>query len=390
MSNITLTAYPVKQGGTTFYLSALPAADLIDDDHFRVDHWNATNQEGYQREINQSHAHRLARYLGKAYVTDDDNTRTRQESGKSIQAQAVTTNALPSSIVINFRHPLAVTPIPDSNGAVSIKLDEWPGYFIDGQHRIEAVKEILEQDENSDLAEYEFAVTLTNFSLEEEMIHFRNLNSTANRPPKGLNEAISHSLYAKYGRTPASFGEVSRNRATGITMHIATDQTSPWYGKIALGGVRKRAMHTTVQSQFTQSMMGLFNRGRFSDPSESLDRIYDLENNFWLAVQAVWPEAVNNVESSMIQRPGGFFPLHRLLERIFNNLKLNPTEEDFTTLLQAIRSNAGLTGNGWVRHVGTIDQLRLGYSENRGYVIVADYLWNAIDDATKAKVKTVE
>lgn len=381
MKTITLTAYPVVQNNTRFYLTAINAVDLTNEDAWRVDRWNATTKEGYQREINQAHAHRLARYLGRAYEGQPDAPPKLGGHATMSATPINTTNVLPGSIVINFRKPLLVDPIAGGGGALKLTLVDFPGYIIDGQHRIEGVREDI--GNGVEFGDYEFPVTLTEFSLEEEMIHFRNLNTTANRPPKGLNDAISHSLYTKYGHIPATWSEIAANRATGITMRIASELASPWYGKVALGGVRKRAQHTTVQAQFSQSLKTLFVSGRFSDTSENIDHIYGMIRDYWLAVSTVWPEAMSSIESSLIQRPTGMFPLHRLLERIFNNVKTSPSREDFEILLQSIRHNIGLTDAGWYRGTGTIDQMSRGYSTSRSYVIIADYLWAAIDDKTK-------
>lgn len=385
MRSLTLTAYPVIQGSTKFYLSAISAESLVDEEYWRVDRWDPASQEGYQREINQSHSHRLARYLGKAYITGSDPLEDTTETHGRVLAQVATNNALPSSIVVNFRNPLEVRPLPNAGGAVEVVLDKWPGYIIDGQHRIEGIRELI--NGGVDMGDYEFPITLTNLGLEDEMLQFRNLNTTANRPPKGLNDAISYSLYTKYGRTPSTWGEIAASRATGITMRMATDLGSPWHGKIALGGIRKRAMHTTVQAQFARSLRTLFVSGRFSSADENLDHIYQLLLAYWLAVERVWPESVNNMESSIIQRSDGMHSLHQLLARIFNNISVNPTYEDFETLLQSVRDNASLTGDGWTRLTGTIAQLTQGYSASKGQTIVADYLWSAIDDKTKATVR---
>lgn len=385
MKELTLTAYPVKQGNTVFYLTAIAAGNLTDEDYWRIDRWNATTNEGYQREINQSHAHRLARYFSKSYLKGEDDATTHRAESATSKTPVNGNNMLPSAVVINFRNPLEITPL--AGGAVKIRLEKWPGYIIDGQHRIEGVREAI--FDGAEIEDYEFPVTLTNLSLEEEMVQFRNLNTTANRPPKGLNEAISHSLYTKYGRTPSTWSEIANSRATGVVLRLATDITSPWYGKIALGGVRKRAMHTTVQAQFTQSLSTMFNSGRFSDPEEKLENMYTLISNYWLAIQKVWPDAVNNMESSMIMRQTGYHPLNRLLERIFNNIKINPSYEDFVEILESIKVNAQIGDVSWTRGVGQLDQLQKGYSYHKGFTIATDYLWGSVDDVTKSKLRSV-
>lgn len=376
---LTITAYPVKQEGVVFYLTSMKAGNLIDEDYYRIDRWNPATQEGYQREINQTHAHRISRYLGRGYREGDDLDRQKSKPNSN--------NTLPASVVINFRHPLSIHKLSDKGKEVEITIEsQWPGYFIDGQHRVEGARELIESG-NEEMIDYEFPVALTNFTLEEEMMQFRNLNSTANRPARGLNQSIAYALQAQYGRVPASWSEAAQNRVTGITMRLASDQESPWYGRIALGGIRKRAMHSTVQAQFSESIQTIFIRGRYSDPDQKMEVPYETIRNYWEAVEEVWPRAAES-EASVIFRPLGFFPLNRLLDRLFNNIALNPTKEDFVEILTAIRGRLQLDDEAWAHNTGTIYGLVQGYSSNRGYTIVADYLWSGLDEATKTKIRT--
>jgi DGQHR domain-containing protein len=366
----------------------MTAGDLLDRDSFRVDRWNAIDQKGYQREVNPSHAHRLSRYLGRGYVSDIENSFTTHDYKKdgNIPLAPSTTNVLPSSIVINFREVIPVEVLDD--GAVRLTLQDWPGYIIDGQHRVEASRELADTGDE-DILDYEFPVCITQFSLEEEMVHFRNLNTTANRPPKGLNEIIAHTLQTKYGRLPVGLHEIKVNRATGITMRLGTDPESPWYGRIALGGTRKRSNQLTTQSQLTASFDSLFGTGRFADPEFSNDAVYELVSNFWLAVQTVWPKSVANPESSFIMGHLGYRPLHNILNRIFNNVILNPTKSDFVTILENIKANSGIEDpEGWLKGTGTLLKIAHGYTLAKSRSIATDYLWSALDEKTKLSIKT--
>ena len=380
MNKIVLRAFPVKQGDTTFYMTTIKAGNLVDEDYYRVDRWNPANQEGYQREINQTHAHRLGRYLGRGFATDQE---LHERGSHEKLPVANNNNMLPSAVVINFRHPLEMST--NDKGNLEITLDRWPGYIIDGQHRIEAARELIESGDEG-MIDYEFPVTLTNLPLEDEMTQFRNLNSTANRPPRGLNQAIAFTLQNQYGRVPMSWGETATNNVTGITMRIASDSNSPWYGRIALGGIRKRAMHSTVQSQFSDSISTLFTRGRFSDPKQDMDKAYEMIREYWEAVVEVWPGAANN-ETSLLFVPRGFFPLNRVLDRVFNNITLTPTKEDFVEVLETIRDRTQVDDAAWERN-GKVESLGYGFSNSKGLTVIADFLWSGLDEGTKTRIRT--
>jgi DGQHR domain-containing protein len=358
MNPLTITARRVKQGKVSFFETAIAAGNLTDKDAYRVDSWNFATGEGYQREINPQHARKLTHYLEQG----DEHS-----------------NLLPANIVINFRNPIAVKEL--GNGMVELTIQQWPGYIIDGQHRVQAATKAIE--EGSDLTDYEFGVTITNFTVEEEMVHFRNLNYTANRPPKGLGQTITSSLNSKFGWVPKSWSEQAQNRAVTVTMKLATDIESPWYGKIALGGIRKRSYHTTVQSSFVKTLEPLFVTGRFSDPNEKIEHVYELINGFWKAVGIVWPEAMDNPQTAIIQRLGGFATLNRLMGRIFSSINVNASQEEIVALLQQIRENLGVDERAWGYGAGMIKNLRAGYSENKANSVVTDFLWSGISFADR-------
>ena len=359
----TLIARPVKQDDIVFYETAIPAVDLLNEEQFSVDRWNNSSQRGYQREINDQHSRRIAQYLkGNTQVT----------------------NVMPTPVVVNCRGDLKVTPL--DHGMVRLDLPNELLYVVDGQHRIEAVQKV-NADNEATLMDYEFGIVLTNFSLEQEMIHFKLLNSTANRPARGLGQVIGHQLSEMTGVAPVTFTEQQTNAAVGVTIRLTIDQDSPFYGKIAIGGIRRRSFHTTAQSAMVDALLPMFLTGRFSDTTMKADVIYEYVLNFWKAVEVVWPEACANPESSTIQRTIGLTPLAKVLGKIFNNLSINPSYKDYVKVLTEIREKAHVSDDDWANiPQARINALRHGYSMGRGNTIVADYLWSAVNTKAYAQV----
>lgn len=355
-----LIARVVHQGDQQFFETAIPALELIDDDLFRPDRWNPVNNEGYQRELSQEHARRIQQFL-------------KGDNG---------TNVLPTNVIINSRKPLRVEPM--GNGMVQIELRDFPLYIIDGQHRISAMRQ-AEENGTADLSNYELGVTLTQFNLRDEMIHFRNINGRANRPPKALSDVLMGRLAEEFGLVPNSIEEQSIIRANRVVMRLATDINSPWYGKIALGGTRRRAFHITVQSAMTSSMRAMFSNGRFSDPDENTETIYRIFADFWEAIAEVWPETMENPYQYLIMRGGGFFAWHRVLSRILTNLNFNPTKEEFLAALTELRQNTDWDSQFWLfttrGNTSGARQMMIasgsGGSNNRGAVL-ADMIWREL------------
>lgn len=358
MKPLTITARRVKQGTVSFYETAIAAGNLTDKDAYRVDSWNLATGEGYQREINPQHARKLTHYLERG----DEHS-----------------NILPQPIVVNYRQPFEVKDL--GNGMVELTITRGPAYVIDGQHRIQAAGKAIE--EGIDLVDYEFGVVITNFPIEEEMVHFRNLNFTANRPPKGLGQTITSQLNSKFGWLPKNWSEQAQNLAVTVVMKLAMDTESPWYNKISLGGIRKRSYHTTTQSHFVASLEPLFITGRFSNHNEDIKHVYELVLGFWRAVGVVWPEAMENSSSSLIQRSRGFRSLNRLMGQIFSTVDVNASQEEIVELLQQIRSNLNLDDLAWGFSAGTIKNMSAGYSDNKAVNVVCDYLWSGIQTVNR-------
>lgn len=367
-----LTARVVTQDSQKFYETAIPAQELIDDSLFRPDRWNPVNNEGYQRELSQEHARRIQQFL-------------KGDNG---------TNVLPTNVIVNSRKPFRVESLGD--GFVEIEIKDFPLYIIDGQHRISAMRQ-AEESGTADLTHYEIGVTLTQFNLRDEMIHFRNINGRANRPPKALSDVLMGRLAEEYGLVPSSIEEQSIIRANRVVMRLATDLNSPWYGKIALGGTRRRAFHITVQSAMTSSMLAMFSNGRFSDPDEDVDHIYRIFADFWEAIADVWPETMENPYQYLLMRGGGFYAWHRVLARILTNLNFNPTKAQFVAALTELRETTGWDADFWqfstLGNTAGARQLMLasgnGGSTQRGSML-ADMVYRELDkDALRDDAHTL-
>lgn len=355
-----LTARRVTQNSTVFYETAIGAETLVDEDAFHPDRWNTMDNSGYQREINEPHARRIASYLGN-------------EEGD---------NVLPTSLIINYRTPLVVRDLEDE----MVELDIRPGligYIVDGQHRLAAANRAIE--EGTDLSKYEFGVTITQFTLAEEMSHFRNINTSANRPPKGLGQVINARLSEEFGRPTANVTDQATNRVVALVSRLSSDSESPWYGKVAMGGLRKRSFNTIVQSALVKAFLPLFTAGRFYDPAERPEHIYQIVLNYWKAVEHVWPTAVANEQNSIILRANGAEPLIIILSRILT-LKVNPSYADMVDLLSSVRLNTGTTDADWARDKGKIMDKRYGYSLSIGHKLIADFLWTGVDSRIKSTV----
>jgi DGQHR domain-containing protein len=347
-----LTARIVKQNNTTFYETVVTAEELIDEKYFRVDRWSPTGT-GYQRELNINHVRNIARYL-----QGEENT-----------------TVLPTSVILNSRKPLKVTKRDDGTALLDVSEADFPLFITDGQHRIEALK--LAQNNGVELDNYEMAVTITQFSLDEEIQHFRKINTSANKAPKGLDQQLRHTLGREFGfnRTRE---EQAEDRAVAIVTRLVTDEESPWFDKIALGGQRRKMTQTSTQAPLVRSMITMFQKGRFSNPEEDMNEVYRIFSDFWKAVEANFPHAMESPAKYNIQRSPGFNAWHNVLAQILN-VNLKPSQEQMTDAIRGMKEKTKMDDSFWGKNRGQAKSLVSDFGTRRGYQLLGDQLWYNLD-----------
>ncbi len=352
----TIYAKEVRQGSVVMYETSLKVEELIDEEYYRADKFNPITSDGYQRELSSSHVRQIAKYLA-----------TEGEP-----------NILPTSLVLNSRSPLKIKQV--GNGFVEIEVLKWPLFVLDGQHRLQAVRELIAS--GVEFEDYEIGVTLTNFDMKDEIVNFRNINTRANKVARSLNDLLMAKLAGNYGVLPETAEQSANIRATSLVVRLINDPESCWYGRIALGGGRKRSYHTSIQSAWADSILTMFTSGRFSDTNESPEVAYEIVKQWWEAIALTFPEAVSSPATFNIQRSLGFRSLNNLLSRVLSNVNFKPTKEQMLAALLDMREKAMIYDKFWSARITSSDSAR-GLSVDNSWGAsaksVADYLWQNID-----------
>lgn len=360
-----LTARKVHQNGVTFFETALPAITITDEKLVTPDRWNPMTKKGYQREISTTSVADLVTYL-------------REGTELAI---------LPTNVTLNARTPFKITELKD--GIVEIEIKDFPLYVIDGQHRIMGLRQAIVADTNDRINEdtFELGVTLTQFDLRDEMYHFRNINSRQHRPPRSLSDTLTGTLATDHGIIPNSSSERGRIRATEVIYRLGTDSDSPWYNRIALGGIHRRSFHMGTQAALTSSITPMFTNGRFGDEEESIDHIYSIFRNWWSALAEVYPQAFEHPVQYTFMRNQGYIVWNRVLGRILTNWNFNPTRDQ---MLDALTEQA--TMNGWESETWKINNrdnpilASVGRTGKLRLEAAADAIWSELDkDLLKEK-----
>lgn len=342
-----LYARLVKQNGTELFQTALSPEELVSEEHFRVDRWSPDGGTGYQRELNLNHIRNIARYL----QGEED------------------TNVLPTTIILNSRTPFKKTD--KGNGFYEIEIDRWPLYITDGQHRIDSFK--ININNGQDFSNYFVPVTITNFTLEEEIAHFRKINTTQNRASVGLNQQLRSVLANQYGMdlTPE---ERAEDRAVKIITRLATDPESPWYDRIQLGGRRRTLQQTAAQGTFVRAIRRMFQSGRFNNPEEDMNQVYQVFFDFWSAVADCFPEAFATPTKYDIQGPAGLHAWCAVMERLLS-LNLRPSRSQMVQAIESMKDRVHMDDSYWEKSRGKARQTMRQFGHKQAYSLLSDELW---------------
>lgn len=232
---------------------------------------------------------------------------------------------LPTAMLANSRAPLDFKESSPGVGTLHIKNVL---YIIDGQHRFEAWKSMMETSPLRDeWGDYEFPIIiLSNFKEYQEIEQFYVINSRQKKIKTDL--AQRHLLeLAKYDATSKLVPQRAywQLYATKIVDILNEQIDNAWKGKIILpdDGKDLRRAKIISQNSFVSSLKPFFT-GKGVTVFNIKDKIPDgskLEEwarflaRFWDIVAKVYPEAVENPQDYSIMKTVGVFSLHLFFQR---------------------------------------------------------------------------
>jgi len=356
--------------GQKMYLFAAPASWLIR--RAKIDRWrpqdaNAHWQEqGYQRELSDSHLKAICRYL------------------KGTLKVSSPTNALPifpTSVLLSVRQSVDFRPSSHAGQKDprvcdgTLELPEGMDIFIiDGQHRIEGLKAFLQDagEEGSLFANYPLPVTLMVCENKiHEILHFLIINKEAKSVRTDLAERLLDTIYSQDHnliRDPRIRIRATENaKALSIARRLEETPDQPWFGRIAKPNQRAGKEMVAKEGQFCKSLRHILANVPLGwDPERTTTFIID----FWTVLSELLPEAFENPAQYTIQRAVGFGCLHRVLPRLVHQY------EDAASLRQILEgTDPFFTDSEYWRRGGEASQ----YSSESAYKIQAERILEAIE-----------
>ena len=259
---------------------------------YYIPHRKHSTSKGYQREPSSSRINSLARDLSEGMVD------------------------LPTAVLLSIRQKsLYPRRIRDGQYVLTLPNNEQrPIYVIDGQHRLEALKKLFNDEKQSREKWHRFkipVVIIFGANEDTEMDQFHTVNSNAKSIATDLalallkERATKNNAFRKY---LVEKGQAWKVHAQELTETVS--ELGMWKGKIKFPGDDKR--RTLVRSNtFVRSLKPCLEQANFRD--YPLDEQAIIINAYWEGIGKVLPECFFSPNDYNIQGGIGVNVLHYLL-----------------------------------------------------------------------------
>lgn len=305
-----LPVIAIVQNNITLYVGTMNAKTLTNEKLIKIDTYSAKTDTGYQRKPSMSRARDFARYLKNA--------------------QGIS----PTSILLNMRGELGdFKPISSSFGIITIP-DNTNFWVVDGQHRIEGLRELVSSNPN--YADFPCIVVFMCANSEyEEAKQFLILNQTQ----KGIKSDLAERFIVRMAKREGVKELINMPRAiikdiewTARALSIVDILNSkksedpnddfynnPWYQRIQLPNDMKKGTSVS-QSAFNNSLKSILENPSLSGYGD--EELSVILVRYWSAILAICPNAKSQPKDFVIQRSTGVAVMHKVLPRVLSFVKL--------------------------------------------------------------------
>ena len=297
-----LPAIRFEQNHHTLYLASFTARELVRltaVDYYKSDLHPDDPGQGYQRPPERSRITRIGSYLLK-------------ELGDGL---------FPTAVVLASRSPLT---FDESRGEIRVN-PEMPLQVIDGQHRVEGLRYVLNEKGHVEFADFMVpAIIVEVQDRVTEMNQFRIINGTAKSVRTDLVNAILTATAAARGEEAVKDSERWKIVTTRVVDRLNRDAASPWRDRISMPDevgvpkaekgkiVRATSFLTSIRPIYTWMRELGFFQGMTTE--EEADQIFAILADYWRALMEVNPEPFEDPHNYVLQKTPGLFSLHLLLQ----------------------------------------------------------------------------
>lgn len=275
----------------------IPAGALIPD-NFVVPHRDPRTGKGYQRLPQESRINELATDLRKGRVD------------------------IPTSVLLNIRNREAKRAF--KNGSLSLTQLGADGksvgyepkfYVVDGQHRILALKRLIEEFDKELWSKYQIPFTcMLGATEDEEMDQFYIVNSKA----KSVRTDLAFELLSKRAEDPEVM-EALVERGQDWKVHamnivkLLSEESPVWRNRIRFAAMEKG--DTVMPSaSMVNSLKPVLNTAYFK--ALSADQQVSILDAYWRGIRDIIPEAFDEPSEFSVQKGIGVTVLHNLFSQV--------------------------------------------------------------------------
>lgn len=306
----------VVQRGTLLLQGAATARDL--DAHVRADIYNEDAQSGYQRAPIKNRIKGIAEYYRG-----------------SEQSDGIQPGRMPNPLLLNIRDTdyarglVKVKPTHDA-GAFKHATEaggNWIGFgtveferdttlwIYDGQHRMDAVRQLLSENDNKFLG-LPIPVSITiNLRMEDERFEFYQINTNA----KSVSTTVAQRLMLDMADEDPALqiklvekGQEWISRGQKIAAILKTTE-GPWTGRFTKVNERRAKNDPAIlhANQFARSLKPVLDLPMFKNASDQ--DLAEVLNAYWTAISEQLPEAFEHPQNYVIQKSTGVAIMHYVL-----------------------------------------------------------------------------
>jgi DGQHR domain-containing protein len=353
----------VKQPIGSFYISSMDWADLIrianaDIRKIHEEEDNETSFDSYlgiQRTVSKKRIKEIGNYVKTIDATfptsiilhvESESKFIEGDSVKDLDPDYVQDNFDKLQIIENIK-------IDENSNKLLIRKDEKVARILDGQHRIEGLREGFNVLKAEDIPEFKFNVTIF---VDLDMDDQAQIFSVINKAQTKVNKSLVYDLY-----------EYAESRSPQKTAHdivrlLNKMEESPFYKKIKiLGTAFNKETETIAQATFVELILNyiskdpmkdrdvlkrkrLFSKGKLELVKEEAElkrrffrNLFILEKdeiimktlwNYFTAVEQKWKEAWNKEPRAgfILNKSTGLYALMRFLKPLINDIGIEDNE----------------------------------------------------------------
>lgn len=322
----------IKEEPMETYAGYIKTGELIH--RYQIPQRDFENQKGYQRLTSKTRVNKLVRDLKKRVVD------------------------LPTSLLLSVRRETGLHPTEhDSTGQYILSLPEngeQPFHVVDGQHRLEALRRLVEEEQDAYWVEYMMPVIIF-FNADDytEMVQFHTVNANAKSVPTDLALDLLKTRAAAEGRFLAHLNEINEGwKVTAQTMMENLSERGVWSGRIRFSTQSKG--NTLIKSNsFASCLKRVLEQDNFD--TYSGDQQIDIIDAYWRGIARALPTCFKEPEKYNIQSMVGVQVFHDLLPTVLTLAIRFGTPVDNPHTYKDILSSTlhGLTGYNALGYVVT-------------------------------------